>query len=550
MIIVSIVVIIMMGMRAIMTSYAPYGWDENGYVAQALLAYGINVSNVARQLPYYSFGNGFFVLLFFYITDNAIILYRCMLAFNVLLLVASYFFSFYFCRRVLRDEIKQYSAFIAFIVTLRPDMFIYINYFLSEIYLMFFFWLILFLIFKLYYEKRIIWEILLGISCVYSFFIHHRFIVVSALGIVLLFTFLLKEKSWGAFVLNTIVIIALFLVLSRYKAFTQSVLLANPFFDEGINDFQSIDTYGSGLSELVFWIRLFKVIVGKIWYMTIESFGMIVLGMVFMVRRLWEMIKLRNWDHESACLTFLFGTFWGTLGVTNYYLQYPGRIDHIIMSRYMEPIIGPMLLMGIAYFLSVQFDSNRLIFGSYIFVVSTKIVEQFADESLQRISWNVTESNPMIAPWLKNPYVKGDYIIVTGVFCLLMIVFWLLGKNNRFIFLIMVLMCFFIRDCDLQSQYSVANIKNYGEVTKIEDVIDKNSSVTFVRGDLMANEFQFLDLSMCVNIVEELDDIPIEGGEYLVIKPTEVSQKNELFLNNYSLICQVDSHNVYQRIIE
>jgi hypothetical protein len=97
---------------------------------------------------------------------------------------------------------------------------------------------------------------------------------------------------------------------------------------------------------------------GQYWYLFVATFGLIVLGLVQLMTRLWpgDPLTRRRWPGWAASrdtagapvvAVFLTGSVIGLTALVGLYLRPPLRPDHVVYGRYVEILIPPLLALGL-----------------------------------------------------------------------------------------------------------------------------------------------------------------------------------------------------------
>lgn len=517
-------------------SYAPYSSDENGYLAQAAFLAGRDWSGVAQQLAYFSFGNGLFVFNLFKLGLPSRILYQVLLVINSLLLCSTYKICIYITKKVFQRIDDNKGIVIALIVTMHPRNFTSSNFYIAESYITFVFWLLLFFLVKYYYSRRAVWLFCFFILDVYIFFVHQRTILISLSGVVVMIWLLFscirdKEQRIRSFIWYGVIFIAaliVFVLLYKYKRYSKPLIWPVNLHGDGANDFASDPSvYLNNLKSMKFIKGLLLSIAGKIWYLLIGTLGFVMVGLSYLTKRLFNSVKNKDF-FSTAIPFFLLCSFAGSLAIAAYWQVDPWRIDQIPYGRYMEVLLGPYIMFGLASFL-VGFEKYNARYWVFIILILGKIVEIFAGVVLEKTSWNDLGATPVVRIFLTDPYKAGEYLKVTMLFAGIIILVDRLSSKRKDVVLVFLLGLYILSSTVTQYTRINSNIDNYRIVRDVRQMIDNEViRVGYLSINLYANELQFLNPNWSFIRLKDYD--AINDIDYVLL----TAQQYENFLKNNS----------------
>ncbi len=523
-------------------SKAPLSWDECGYLGQAALLAGIKWTGVVHQLPYYSFGNGLFVLGLFKLVSDPILLYRMILIVNSLILVI----SFLLCDSILKELFCSLPRFtrisISFLTICYPSNIAYSDYFLAETYITFAFWLVSYLILMYVKKKKIIFLIFGVISLCWLFTIHNRVIGIFVTGIIVCSFFALRSSSNR--IIKTLIILCLALLLIiiaiHYKSYSKEALW--PVISSKDRDLNDYNSYVKN-EQLYFYtegaVYILKNLLAKLWYHFIATMGFAFWGIIKCIKSLKEKIKTRDYDMAGWYSFILLSSFF-SFAIIVLSMSIPARVDHIIMGRYMDALIGPFLAIGLSELFNENiFFSNKRIYSSIcISLLGGKLIESYILETKQYTSLKMEiSSNAAINSFLTNPYKSGTMIMV-GIFFSLAFFGCFLARKKKGI-LLFVILCFYLFE---NISWANNHIINYQkkineplfEVTKNIKRNDEETTVGYLPTNQLANQLQWLLPKTKIVPINELEDYDKDKYDYIFLN--DESYISKYMMDDYEVI--------------
>ena len=523
-------------------SKAPLSWDECGYLGQAALLAGIKWTGVVQQLPYYSFGNGLLVSGLFKLVSNPILLYKMILIVNSLTLVI----SFLLCDSILKELYFSLPSFarisISFLTICYPSNIAYSDYFLAETYITFAFWVVSYLILMYLKKKNIIFLIFGAISSCWIFAVHNRVVGIFVTGIIVCSFLAFRSKSNRIF--KTIIILCLALLLIKmaihYKSYTKEVLW--PVNNSNYRDLNDYSSY-IGKGQFYFYTEgaayILKNLLAKLWYHFISTFGFVFWGIIKCIKSLKEKLKARDYD-MAGWYIFILSSLFFSFAIIVLSMSIPARVDHIIMGRYMDALIGPFLSIGLSelYNEKMFFSNKRICFSICISLLGGKLIESYILETQQYTSLKMEiSSNVAINSFLTNPYKSGTMIII-GTFFSVAFLGCLLARKKKEIIIFVILLFYLFEN----NSWANNHIINYQEevneplVEIANNIQQKNEETTvgYLPTNQLANQLQWLSPKTIIVPINESEDYDKDKYDYIFLN--DESYINEYMLNDYEVI--------------
>lgn len=339
--------------------------DEFGYWAPAASAVGYDWSGVMAHGSYYSFGYGVLLAPILLLCNHAIWAYRIALCVNALLLAAAFVLLHGVVKKLVPGAAPAQRVLSAGIAVCYPPWLLYRNMTMAEILLVFCFALVCRLL--LWYIERPSFGrfAAAGISAVYLYTVHMRSVPVllSCVGcMVFIWLYDMRRlarprtagrlkctgsrrvramaRLIGALAVTAATVVAAAYIKRRIQASVygeadRAMLSVNDYGGQ-ISRIREIFTW-KGFSELIFSL------VGKLYYLSLSSFGLFFAGVWFFLKKLAD--KIAGVRERIFALFYLFSAT-GEILVCAVYTKGYGRIDGLCYGRYDELILPVLMAVG------------------------------------------------------------------------------------------------------------------------------------------------------------------------------------------------------------
>lgn len=334
--------------------------DEFGYWGSAASIVGYDWKELIAETPYYAWGYSVWLIPIMGLLPTPELWYKAAIFLNIILLVASYFLCSRVGRKIFPEVDKNIIFAVSLIVIIYPANIIYAQVAWSETLLYFLMWAATYLLLNI--EERFTWTKFVGfvLLLIYMYMVHARTIGCVGIGLVCLFLVLVKNKKP---ILSYLIVLVLagigYIINDGIKAYQISELWSNSQSSTMNNVGLNQETILLYVQKFVKDIRLFlESLGGKLIY-TIVGSGLTVL--VLLVRFAKEEINrvknrelFSNYHITKIWCVFAFLASWILCSLQM--LSWEERKDIILYSRYMENAMGPLLLLGIIYTLTMIKD--------------------------------------------------------------------------------------------------------------------------------------------------------------------------------------------------
>lgn len=342
----------------------PFFSDEIGTLGNAAALSGYNWETLLRgNGAYYKYGQSLLYFPLFLILDDSSMIFKGVEIVNAFLISGVTPISYILINKCFQVR-KKDAITLSFLVGILPSSLLISKYAWAESVLLLTPWLVLIsTVFacKAEGKSKKVYSCLASISAGYAFMAHQRgiVIVIALVLTVLLIRLYYKENifDWGYFLLSLFVMLILDRCLSiffRDLSFgSGAVITANTLGS-------SLDfTYLSKIfTPYGFWI-LIKGISGWLFALTVETYGLILLGIFFFVYKIMMILKLSERKFKPEIILYVFaglivagafsmGIMFFYKSIYQYYLwEEIWRADRLIYTRYVDSALGPLCLIAL-----------------------------------------------------------------------------------------------------------------------------------------------------------------------------------------------------------
>ncbi len=323
--------------------------DELAYLSQASRYAGMGNKELMQYYAYY--GQGISLIwsfVFRLFSNNPIMIYRIVIFMNSFFLAGSFLLSYY-CGRILYPLWNKFLLLLAcYLIILYPCNIYYMQIAETENFLWLLFWINFFSYVKIIYSHKWIYSLLYAISISLMLITHYRTIVILLASCVLfLFLFMRKEIK-----MNELII---FLCGIGIGYIIFKVLKEGHFvYIGGMNELTSVNIDLSYLDLIQARVaELGKYIIGCV----CELYYFIVVGSIIFLCWLIDLIRqLKDSVYQKKINAIVL--FQLLMVISNLFAFAPSlpnqvtRYDHTVYARYIENIMGPILLSGLWGFIN------------------------------------------------------------------------------------------------------------------------------------------------------------------------------------------------------
>ncbi|MBD5460253.1 MAG: hypothetical protein HDR26_04825 [Lachnospiraceae bacterium] len=334
--------------------------DEFGYWAQAASMAGMDWKEVMSLHSWYSPGYGLLMLPFLKLIKDPVLLYRCMVTVNFLLLAAAAGLLYQIINRILPQMGRALSAFISGAAMLYVAYITYAQTTMAETLLVFLYVLLAYGMVRWTDHPGIRSGLFVMLICGMMYLVHLRTVgIMLATVLCMLAAELLREKSrrklW--YTLGLLILTGMILAAAGYiKEYIVSGVASQQY-----QNLVSANDYSGqwGKLKLLFSLegiyRFLTGLAGKVFYLGCASFGLYYWGMAFLLRKLKTFLETLRGKKPFPQYQWLY--LWLLLShvaavmITNIYCLSSSRLDGVLYGRYHENTIPVIMALGTAQLL-------------------------------------------------------------------------------------------------------------------------------------------------------------------------------------------------------
>jgi len=318
--------------------------DEGCYLANAAAIAGFQ-NDLASS---YHAGYSFLIAPAFWLGDGPASVWLWVKVINSILLGSVFILLFVIANQIAPNIPKARRAAAAFVVTMYPMLVVMSGYSFSEIAYVPFFLLTTYALLLTWKHGSHSW-ILLGLSSGYLYWIHPKAAVV-VLAVIFAGAYMgYRRREWRWWIaMASIAILMVFFYRNGVTPWLHGMMsisgnatnLHYPSISKLFVPFMSLD----GI------IKLVVVLSGHLFYVTIGTVGLFVLGLLLLVLEGCDIIKSKSNEHDdnAPLLIFLILSISGTLALSAIFMSIGAtRLDHFMYGRYLEGVLAPLLLVAL-----------------------------------------------------------------------------------------------------------------------------------------------------------------------------------------------------------
>lgn len=430
----SMLLVLALSLWGIEQNYTIGIWgDEFGYWQSAAYLLGKDWSNVASTNGYYGFGMGFILApIMYFFHDNTVFMYQAALVVEAVLL-ATCVPAAYMCLTNLKlCKSNVFKVLISLVTVVYPSNLIFVRTTMAEVLLIFLFWWSFLLAIKYIRSGKIILAVGLILLSVYAYTVHQRALVMIISSIFIIFI-----KSGKKIISKKNLFFLLLFAISMAAVILYKDMYIKSFYSQSspdilkMNDYTGItDKVISAFSSLQGFKNLILSILGKLYYLFVSSYLFIYCGIYFCVKEIFTDIRRKRIASSlPSCYLMLMALGALAVGALAMSSGFDNRTDILIYARYTEYAVGPLILVGLAYFAD-NFKGMKIpfIFGIILTIVLAIIVSGIIPVGIQNSNMWINCGG--ISDFIyEKSYSEDIVIILAAKRCILISCFILFGMN-------------------------------------------------------------------------------------------------------------------------
>lgn len=472
--------------------------DEFGYWSSAAYFAGRDWSKAISLSAYYSYGYSLLLTPLFWILKNPVNMYRGAIVINVFMLCCNFIISYKLGKRLFKEFDKYIIMIICFSISMYPTFIVYSNTTWAETLLTFICWL---LIYNFTYldKKEPLWRFaFVAFLLFFSYMVHQRTIGMLISGCLLMIIMKFTEKIDWKQIVTFFLCIAVMLFMHKI---IKEIVINNVWL--GGNSPQTIKSdyagqFGKIKSIFTFSgiIMTLEVMMGHIFYIGASTYLLCYFGFLELVSNIYSSIKvtfrLNNYiiekNEHSYSMLFLALSFSTSLIISIVFMNNPTRIDHFMYGRYIEILIGPIMLIGFVKVLDDAYNNK----SNFIKLLSVFIVFIGASNTID-----------IILNYINTENTSFNKICVLGI-----INFFYNGEYHPLINMLVVLVIFYLFYLSLKIKYK-GKLINYLSILFIGTIFFL-SGETYIQKDVLPQQENLFKVKNIVDYIDtEQKDLPI-----------------------------------------
>lgn len=176
------------------------GADEFGTIAGASYFAGLDWSNVVKKVYYYGFGYSMFMAPIFWITDNPVVIFHFMIAFNSVCLGLTGIIAYNIITDIFKIKDQKFATLTAFASAMYFGSVLNANAVYNESMLVLIGWLMVYILLKMQVrvdegKKTYALTVLLSLIMVYSLLVHTRALYLWGATVIFVLTYLVIKRK-------------------------------------------------------------------------------------------------------------------------------------------------------------------------------------------------------------------------------------------------------------------------------------------------------------------------------------------------------------------
>lgn len=453
--------------------------DEFGYWANAAHFTGRDWSSIASHNSYYSYGYSLLLAILLRITNGSNV-YTVALFLNLMMIIGLFILNYKTISLISPDLSKPVTVAISLITVLYPSNAGNMHIAWAELFLSFTFSLCSFFLLVFLHTRKTIYLYLWFFFCCYTYAIHQRALDIVISAIILLFMMFITKKIKFRHLIVFIIFFAFILVVHHFikSDILDNVVIRSQNAASNVNDYPSIVDYMLGSFNLSGIKKLVFSILGKISFITIISFGSVMLIMPMVMSSAFNLEN--NTNYFFLFLLLVMGT---EIGIVSIFTMDSARLDSVIYGRYVEWFLQPWLLLGYSYIAQNGTKNNLLKCSLLVICGSICVLKIYELLSIDNIFTFVCAQTMFIFYRIESsPY----FIILAGILLGGITLFSCIFNNNhRSPILFSLVMTFLIISDFICVDRVLGSNYRSDLVSQIANEIDNNPSlpITYINDE-------------------------------------------------------------------
>lgn len=363
--IIFIIIIILSHLNCLNQRTVPCFQDEYGYWVNAAVINGYDWSNIAKNMGYYAYGYSILLSIVIRSGLQPVLWMKVTTAINIFLLILIYMTLCQIGKKLLGMEQPILIKASTFLIIFYPQLTFSTTTSWSELLCTFIYCLTALIMISTIEKVNYMKYIVLSFVVAASYFVHHRFLGMIAVVILIIFIYeILVNKSIKAVMICIGLFFIFFCLFQGLDEYIAGMLR------EGENH---IGVQAAQVSSHIGKIKMFfsvegikKIVLnlcGRIFSLNTSFIMLFIPSLYIVCRNIWQSLKNKE-IKECLIYSFLVLSFFSTLLISILFMYEPTRIDVVLYERYVEPFVYIIIILGIYKIITVGI-SNELICITY-----------------------------------------------------------------------------------------------------------------------------------------------------------------------------------------
>lgn len=521
--------------------------DEFGYWGNAAYLAGLDWSGVISEIPYYSYGYSLLLVPLFFIFDNPIHMYKAAIVLNGIMLSVSFLLCYDIVKNLAKGVDKKILIVIAFLISMYPAYIAYSSIAWGECLLILNIWLLTWCFADLNETSSNYKFFLIGFLSMYSYMIHQRALGVLIASIIVVIVMNVLDKiNLKQVLLVAIPVFILVFIHVYLKENIQTHLWLNSSGNM-TNDYLAQASKISQIFSVNGFLALVKTSLGHVFYVGAASYLLGYLGLYELLRKAGKgitaairsrKIDMLGCDQHFPLHNFLLIAVLLSLAINIIFMINPTRVDHIVYGRYIDMIMGPLVLLGFVVLMNRKRNWNKAFLIISIGFILLTVAVKFIVEASDLPTFHTVHAVGLL---LINTPLSVLLPALTAILVGRLIIISFAHKNNRAIMisLIMISLCFFVTG-DIVARTAVVNqtaaeiigivefIENSDHIMPVYFLWDDQENPAYGKWDnrntknrLIADSYQFLLKDIPVKLVNRTELEEIEDKKFVLTPKKE-----------------------------
>lgn len=369
--------------------------DEFAYWGIAAQLAGLDWSGALSHTGYYSYGYSFILVPFYWLIRlgaDVVLIYRIVIGLNAVFVCLSFTLAVMVGKMLFKNTNIFLIQSAALVSAVNLASVYQASCAWTEVYLTFMFWCCTYCVIRTIYKPEKKWIIFSLLTAANLFAIHMRTVAVClvVVGVVWLRLFLAEKKiKWTDLIGTVLLTVILAAAVLEMRDFVKDSIYMNNAATV-TNDFAGQTQKIAAILSMAGIVDFVLSICGKIFYIASSTYCLGAFAVMIGIRQVmqggfeWLTRKVRIPEKEWFVHLFLVGSAAGAVCVdavfkiVRYYSERAtgSKGDAVIYGRYVDFVVGPLMLFGVLYLLE-EFRKYRWeLFLSVILVIGCGLASQ------------------------------------------------------------------------------------------------------------------------------------------------------------------------------